>query len=177
MAGMGIDFRLRFERSQIDHWAKGYLYQGEENVEQKSNAKKLGYLSKKDFLALCEWKTLRSRRFCKTNGEEFIRSVTSTALTTKNEQLRIEVLTLLCGVEWPTASVILHFCSTDRYPILDFRALWSLSSEVPKKYDFKFWWEYTGFCRRLAGETGATMRTLDRALWQFSKANQVVKGS
>ena len=30
-----------------------------------------------------------------------------------------------------------------RDPILDFRALWSLSCAVPKKdYDFELWWAY-----------------------------------
>jgi hypothetical protein len=129
-------------------------------------------LSREDFLALCKWKTPRTRPRCETNDEDFIRSVTSTALSTKDERLRIEVLTVLTGVEWPTASVILHFCSTDRYPILDFRALWSLSVDVPKKYDFKFWSAYTEACRKLSDETGVSMRTLDRALWQFSKENQ-----
>ena len=31
-------------------------------------------------------------------------------------------------------------------------------------------WQYTCFCRQLVAETGVTMRTLDRALWQYSKA-------
>jgi hypothetical protein len=101
-----------------------------------------------------------------------VRAVTAAALATPSERLRIEVLTLLCGVKWPTASVILHFCSTDRYPILDFRALWSLNVNVPKAYGFDLWWEYTQFCRRMADEAHVSMRTLDRALWQFSKENQ-----
>jgi hypothetical protein len=102
----------------------------------------------------------------------FVLSVTSTAFTPPDERLRIEVLTLLEGVGWPTASTILHFCSNDRYPIIDFRALWSLGAAVPKFYDFEFWWAYTQFCRGLVDQAGVTMRTLDRALWQFSKANQ-----
>jgi hypothetical protein len=44
--------------------------------------------------------------------------------------------------------------------------------DVPKKYDFKFWSAYTEACRKLSDETGVSMRTLDRALWQFSKENQ-----
>jgi hypothetical protein len=68
--------------------------------------------------------------------------------------------------------VILHFFHRDRYPILDFRALWSLHCEVPKQYDFRFWQEFTEFCRGLAEQTGASMRTLDRALWQYSKEKQ-----
>jgi hypothetical protein len=108
IAAMGIDFRLRFDRSQIAQWASRYTYPGEGIVENEiaPRAKKDGYLSREDFLALCKWKTPRSAPRCETNDEDFIRSVTSTALSTKDERLRIEVLTLLCGVEWPTASVI-----------------------------------------------------------------------
>jgi hypothetical protein len=99
--------------------------------------------------------------------------VTRTALSTESEQLRVEVLTLLNGVSWPTASVILHFCHREAYPILDFRALWSLGVEANDvRYNFDLWWGYTQACRRLAEETGLSMRELDRALWQYSKENQ-----
>ncbi len=38
---------------------------------------------------------------------------------------------MLDGVSWLIASVILHFCHSDPYPIIDFRSLWSVSLEVP----------------------------------------------
>jgi len=80
---------------------------------------------------------------------------------------------LLQGVEWPTASVLLHFGYRDLYPILDFRALWSLSVEPPKEgYDFEFWSAYTTHCGSLLGRREVDMRTLDRALWQYSSDNQ-----
>lgn len=44
--------------------------------------------------------------------------------------MRIEVLTVVCGVSWPVASTILHYCVSDDYPILDFRALWSLEMDA-----------------------------------------------
>ena len=64
----------------------------------------------------------------RANAEGFVNAVTATALATPDERLRIEVLTLLDGVDWPTASVVLHFCHADPYPILDYRAIWSLAS-------------------------------------------------
>lgn len=70
------------------------------------------------------------------------------------------------------ASVILHLYHRERYPILDFRALWSLSVDVPAFYRFPFWWGYVEYCRELAERTGMDMRTLDRALWQYSRENQ-----
>lgn len=41
------------------------------------------------------------------------------------------ILTTINGVSWPMASVLLHFGHADRYPILDFRALWSLEVDTP----------------------------------------------
>jgi hypothetical protein len=68
---------------------------------------------------------------------------------------------------------MLHFAHRDLYPILDFRALWSLGHEKPPAfYTFDFWWEYVQSCRARAKECGVSMRVLDRALWQFSKENQ-----
>jgi hypothetical protein len=75
-------------------------------------------------------------------------------------------------VQWPTASVILHFFHRDPYPIIDFRALWTVSMEVPGQYNFEFWWQYVVFCRDLATKSSLNMRMLDLALWQYSKENQ-----
>ncbi len=168
-------FNLRFEKHDIDFWASRYEYPQEEYI---SNAvapriKKAEYISKEDFLAICDWKTSRTRKHVEKNPVDFIQEVTRVAFSTPNERLRIEILTLLKGVSWPTASVILHFCHAEPYPIIDFRALWSLGVEADSsKYDFDLWWDYTCFCRNIAADTGVSMRTLDKALWQFSKENQ-----
>lgn len=79
----------------------------------------------------------------------------------------------LRGAQLPTASVLLHLARPDLYPIIDFRALWSLSINMPPaSYGFAFWWAYVQACRELARSAGVTMRRLDRALWQYSKEHQ-----
>ena len=98
--------------------------------------------------------------------------ITGFALATEDEGARIQSLTLLDGVSWPTPSVILHLFHRDPYPILDFRALWSLSLDVPVQYGFDFWLLYVRYCRDLAQRANVDMRTLNRALWQYSKENQ-----
>jgi hypothetical protein len=70
--------------------------------------------------------------------------------------------------------VILHLFDKGKYPILDFRALFSISVDVPSQYNFDFWWEYVEFCRELAETNDVSIRTLDRALWQYSKENQKI---
>lgn len=106
------------------------------------------------------------------NTSEQVREATQIALATADEQAKMYVLRSLVGVGWPTASVILHFCDEQPYPILDYRALWSLGFARPPAYTFAFWSAYTDFVRQLAQSTGHDMRTVDRALWQFSKARQ-----
>jgi hypothetical protein len=176
LGGEVIDpvFTLRFDKSAIATLATQYPAADDARIECEVAPRvwSSGCYSKADFLIVCKWKSPRTVRHCERNDENFIESVTRTALSTTDERLRIEVLTLLGGVDWPTASVLLHFGTKDTYPILDFRALWSLGLTEPPVYDFAFWSSYTSFCRGLARESGVSMRALDRALWQFSKKKQ-----
>lgn len=167
-------YTLRCKADMIAAYAQNYdTFMDEVDIAlyaQQIQAR--GCLKKEDLERVAKWKAPRSAGHVRKNHEEYVRAVTSLALHTANERLRIEALTLLDGVGWPTASVILHFYHPERYPILDFRTLWSLSLEVPSQYTFEFWWDYTLICRSLATENHIDMRTLDKALWQYSKENQ-----
>ncbi len=173
--------QLRFDPSEIQSLADSYI--SRLNSRDRSLTANLvdsvfprylaaGHLSKSDFLTVCEWKTQRTKSRCAANDETYIHEISSLALTTTSEQLRIQVWTLLRGVSWPTASVFLHFAMPDRYPILDFRAIWSLESVVPTPYNFDYWQRYAECCRSIAGENDVSMRTLDQSLWEYSKRNQ-----
>jgi hypothetical protein len=169
-------YKLRFQKSQLAKYTQKY------NVENKEKDAVLfglvtgiqsrGYMTKDELRAVANWKSPRSERHIEKNDEEFIGAISSFALSSEDERARISALTLLDGVQWPTASVLLHFFHQDPYPILDFRALWSLSMEVPPQYNFKFWWSYTEFCLSLAKEVNLDMRSLDQALWQYSLDHQ-----
>jgi len=169
-------FKLRFPERDIRLWASRYSDPAEPPIEDQvaPRARKRKYLDRDGFLAICAWKSPRTKSRCASNTTRMIEDTTRIALSTENEQLAIEVLTLLKGVSWPTASVILHFCRDGVYPILDFRALWSLRCEVPPQYDCDFWWSFTEYFRALAHRTDLDARMLDRALWQFSKERQTV---
>ena len=171
---MTAKFRLQFRISKIRSFASRYEYAGRDAVDAVLRSipavKKRGYLRKKDLEQLAYWKSSRSSGRVKRNDGSYVKAVTQFALKTSDERARIEVLTSLDGVGWPTASSILHFFHRSPYPILDFRALESLSVEVPR-YTFSFWWDYVDFCRKLSRRAKVDMRTLDRALWQFSKEN------
>ena len=167
-------FHLRLPEREIQQWATRYSYPDDGEIEKRvaPAARKHGYLTRSDFLKICRWKTPRSAPLCAMNDDRFVREVTTVSLRSRNEQFKIEVLLLLRGVGWPTASVILHWCDQGQYPILDYRALWSLGAEVPSQYDFAFWTDYCSFMRDVAARTGLSMRVIDRALWQYSKERQ-----
>ena len=167
-------FTLRFPVSEIQHWASQYSYPGEDLIVEKLGpaARARGYLLRSEFLHLCRWKTPRSQPRCAANSSSSVREATTIALATEDERAKMYILRTLSGVEWPTASVILHFCDKRPYPIVDYRALWSLGHVKPPPYSSDFWMDYTAFCRDLALSTGHDMRTIDRALWQYSKEHQ-----
>jgi hypothetical protein len=172
-------FELRFPIKDLSKWSNEYQY--DSNLENliiftyAPKIKKRGYLYRDEFLDVCKWKTKRSQTRCKKNNEAFVTETTRIALNTHNEEISIKVLKLLEGVQYPTASVILHFFHSEKYPIIDFRALWSLKATVPKSYTFDFWIKYVDYCRHLSEKSNLDMRTIDRALWAYSKRHQPKK--
>lgn len=172
-------FEPRFGLNRVRELAERFL---EENGDDKRveriglRAVSRGWLNKKELLRFVQWKAMgRNDRHVAKNSPEFVRAVSQVAFKTRSERLRVESLTLLDGVSWPTASTILHFAFPSLYPILDFRALWSLRAEEPNQYSFPFWERYTRRCRHYAAIARVDMRTLDRALWQYSSDRQGVE--
>jgi len=165
---------LRFPISEIDYWSNRYSYARNEQhlLDQAPGIRKRKHLNRGELLSVCRWKSPRSAGHALKNEDNYVTSVTTAALSSPCERFRIEVLTCLSGVNWPTASVILHLFHVEPYPIMDVRALWSVGSLQPSQYDFGFWSGYVNYCRKLASTANVGMRALDRALWQFSKEMQ-----
>ena len=167
--------KLRCRVSSLPKLAARYDYQGED-AELRGMQQAIlerGYMRKDGLRIVARWKARRSAGRMEANTEDYTREITQYAFSTTTKRARIEILTLLSGVGWPSASVLLHFFHCDPYPIIDYRALWTVSMGVPSQYDFDFWWQYVVFCRELAARCGLGMRMLDRALWQYSRENQV----
>jgi hypothetical protein len=166
--------KLLFPESEIQTWAKKYSYPQDETslMSLRPAIQTAGCLTKQQLRLTARWKAPRSAGHIERNDVEYVKEITSWSFSANEQRSKIEALTLLDGVLWPSASVILHLFHKDPYPILDFRALWSVGLNVPKQYSFSFWWEYVEFCRTVAKRNSVDMRTLDRALWQYSKENQ-----
>lgn len=162
--------KLRFSESLIQHYANRYEYPRMEQDLLRLSVN--GHLTKYQLRLIARWTSPLSAGHIEQNGDEYIKEVSTFAFSAKQERARIETLTLLDGVSWPTASVILHLFHREPYPVLDVRALWSLGADAPSQYTFPFWWRYVEACRDLAKRNAVPMRTLGRALWQYSKEHQ-----
>ena len=174
------DPEIKFDLGCVSCWASVYDYREggkEQFIELVKQVRIDGYLTEGVLKTVCEWKSPRFAKNYKKNEESFVNKVTRFALSTKCDRAAIESLTILDGVGIPTASTILHFFREQDYPILDFRALWSVSLIDGKEYKYEYakWSKYVDYCRELTKEADVCMWDLDCALWQYSKCNQKLK--
>ena len=129
-----------------------------------------GHYTRDEFISVCKWKSERSRSHAARNTAQAVEAATRVALSeASTERDRIDALRSLHGVEWATASVLLHLAYPERYPILDQRVLQALGVPQPSSYSFRFWEAFVGAWLPLLEQSGVDGRTFDQALWQWSK--------
>ena len=168
-----MEHHLRIPPDELRKYAEQYDYGADPNLSHLEDAaKRQGHLTRDQLHELALWKSRRRARLVLANDESFVREVTAFAFSANHEYSRIGALSLLKGVQFPTASVVLHFCVDRSYPILDFRTIWSLGLDKPPFYTPEYWCAYTALCRSLSAEHGLTIRELDMALWQYSRTHQ-----
>ena len=143
-----------------------------ENVEARKKPETPGgYLTKNELMEMGDWKrhTLPSQMV--NNPVGHVEKITAAAFRPGDDWEKLEKLIDIDGVGQPVASTILHLYDPERYPIFDPHALYSI--RIKKKDvegDKKFWREYVKLCREKSECHGVCMRTLDRALYKFSKS-------
>jgi hypothetical protein len=170
---MSIVSKVRFGRDDVQHYSDRYSFDLEDQVRALVlPIQKRGWLTKADLVEVGEWKSARIRSRIAKNVEELVKQATETALVTSSVRLAVHVPQVLHGVGMPVSSTLLHWFHRDPFPILDFRALWSLDIKMPPSYSLEFWEEYVTLTRNVAESWKVDMRTLDRALWQYSSENQ-----
>lgn len=132
------------------------------------------YLNKRQLHRICCWKSPRSGAYIDRNADIEVITKTTTALspdTPDNE--RITRLCELHGVQYRMASVILYFAFPQKYPIYDFRVLWSLGWAEPNNYDvMSLWNKYCAKIGEISQSSGLDNRTVEKGLWVYSKRHQ-----
>lgn len=111
-------FTLRFDLKEVQYLASLYPAADDHQVEMviAPQVRARGYFTKPEFVDMCHWKTPRSLPRVASNPDGFIQAVTQTALSTPDERLRIEVLTLMDGVSWPTTPASSNSPATGNSP-------------------------------------------------------------
>lgn len=71
-------------------------------------------------MKILKWKSPRSLKHYNKNSNEDFKKITSLAFQQEDEKLKINILTALIGVKYPSASAILMFIDQS-YPVLDIR--------------------------------------------------------
>jgi hypothetical protein len=164
-------FHLQFPASELPALAARFPASDESAAQRLGAAARVrGYYTRGEFLSVCAWKSPRSRPKVQANGPRAVRAATSVALSpASSERARIEALLALEGVGVPTASTLLYMAFPAEYPILDVRALHALGQKPRSTYPTNYWLAYLEACRGLAAQHALSLRTLDKALWQWSK--------
>jgi len=164
-------FSLQFPVEEIPALAERFSYDNDESKAAAAgrDARARGHYSRRGFLDVCAWKSPRSKPLVAQNDAAAIEAATHAAFGEQDEAKRMDALLRLDGVGIPTASALLFFFSPDEYPILDYRALESLGVKGRSVYAVSFWLRYLQACRTLARTHRVSVRTLDKALWQYSK--------
>src|SRR5262249_44838739 len=99
----------RFQLSSVPTIGRRYSYSLEPSVIAiVPIVRRQGYLTTDQLFTLCRWKSQRRAGRVWNNSACFVEEITRFALSATDERARIEPLTLLDAVEYPTASCILH---------------------------------------------------------------------
>ncbi len=143
------------------------------------------FLDKERFLKIINWKLaikIPLKEAKEQNKNEYIQKITKIAFSSRGGEERIKLLLSpnLIGVGYPVASTILHFAFPDKYPILDKRVLWSLGEGWKERgekgnYNFDFWQKYCKKIEEITKTVSEDIRTIDKALWEYSKEHQSSK--
>jgi hypothetical protein len=179
--------RLRFDQSEIGQLEQGYLQraagikdggQVDRDAEAAGARIRDGDRTKTNLDILFRWKHSSSRflatliKVFDSNSPERVTAV----LNAVHEIVEsggdagdaVTKLVELNGVAVPTASAFLANIYPEKFTVIDILALRSLGVDDPAIAFYRY---YNSECLRLAKENNISMRTLDRALWEWGKTN------
>jgi hypothetical protein len=156
--------------SLISKVAERNSFETDDNALSAGKRIQGGEFTRENLNAIFEWKTRgRGRSRIQKNSNAEIADALRLALLAKTDRAAVAVLNGLNGVQIPVASAILTAIDPARFTIIDFRALEALNIVDQPYITIDFYLAYLAVCRRIAKENRVTLRTLDRALWQWSK--------
>lgn len=172
----GYSFALQFDPSEIPALAARYGYEQDNEVLAAGARIASGDYGRENLKVIVRWKSARRIAFIDHNTDsEIARALRFASNERTSEGSAIETLDGLHGVGVPMASAILTAVFPTKYTIIDVRALESLGVTQWPNDSAEYYMRYLQKCRELAHRYNVPLRTLDRALWQWSKEQSKTK--
>jgi len=162
------EFDLQFDRSLIRELSSRYSYALDEAPFEAGRAIASGDAAEVHLWTIVRWKSPRSITKVRRNSAAEVAKALTAGGQGQTDGAAVRALVALYGVGVPIASAILTVIDPSRYTIIDVRALEALGVHATYP-NVDFYLRYVACCRELAAESGVDLRTLDRAMWQWSK--------
>ncbi|HRH66453.1 MAG TPA: hypothetical protein PLU53_09155 [Bacteroidia bacterium] len=154
-------------------------YEDKKTIELFKKFKELGkqdFLTKAQLIDILKWKSPRPLKHYLANREKAVKEITALAFATKDDTMKVHILTALTGVSLPAASAILMFYNPTKFPVIDIR-VWQqlhrskLVDTNPKGQSFKLqeWERYLIVIRSLAKDLKLTARQVEKRLFDLDK--------
>jgi hypothetical protein len=148
-------------------------------IRRLTHVKAAGRFTRAEFLAMCRWKSPRSRRHYERNTAAAIRRASAAALGARRERERIACLVALPGVSVATASAILTLIDPRRYGVLDIRC-WQLLFRIRsvagnargRAFTISQWEQYLDRLRGHARALGVSARAIEYTLFHCHRKLQ-----
>lgn len=165
---------LLFWKNKYDKEEDLYNKGDEEELRKKFN--KNNFVMKEDLIRIVKWKFQdrlvgRQKRILKLLDdveESFIEEITKLAFKTKDDDIKLSLLSSIKGVGNAVGSVILTFYDPKNYGVLDIHAWRELFGEEPNnvfsnnKQAIKFFKKL----REISSETGLSCRDVEKAIFK-----------
>ena len=148
-------------------------------IRDLAGVRRRGVFTRAEFRRMCRWKSPRARLLWEKNSPARIAAVSRAVLATRDERVRMELLTSLTGVGVPMASAILTLIDPRRYGVLDIRA-WQLlfairsveSNRRGQGFTIAQWLDYLAALRSHACRLGVSARTVEYTLFECHRKFQ-----
>jgi hypothetical protein len=164
-------FVLQFLPAELLALADRYGYQQDDDALNAGRNIANSDYSIANLKIIIGWKSARIAGLIEKNSAtDVAKSLRFATNKGTSEKSAMDTLCKLKGVGIPVASAILTMVYPEKYTIIDFRALEALGiKRGADEETVDYYLEYLQTCRSIAGEHRIDLRTLDRALWQWSK--------
>jgi hypothetical protein len=148
-------------------------------IRRLAHVRAAGRFTRAEFLAMCRWKSPRSRHHYERNTAAAVRRASASALAARSERERITRLIALPGVSVATASAILTLIDPGRYGVLDIRC-WQLLFRIRavagnargRAFTVSQWEAYLERLRSHARALGVSARTIEHTLFHCHRKLQ-----